>query len=146
MFYLKVKKLPGAKFEKGRFEDAGFDLFSTIDLILPPLTGHIFPVGIMTEWPPGYYGLIRDRSSLGAVKGVSVQGGVIDSGWRGEWQVKLVNLGKEKVYIESVIRNPDAKAIAQVIFHKYYKPDIEFVQELGGSDRGTNWNGSSDKG
>lgn len=141
-FYLNVKKLPGAKFEMGREEDAGYDLYSMIDLVLWPGKSALIPAGIMTEFPSDWVGLIQNRSSMG-MKGVMRQGGVIDSNYRGEWGVKLYNAGEAEVRIESVITNPNAKAIAQVVFNLRGKAPINYVETLSESARGQNWNGST---
>lgn len=133
---IKIKLLPGAKFSPCLDENAGYDLFSTIEYILPPMVSHLFPVGIMTAFPKEWVGLIFDRSGMG-VKGIMRQAGVIDSGYRGEWKVKLINLGTE------VIQITKEKAIAQVVFVPVMK-GIEFVDTLPDSIRGDKWNGSSD--
>lgn len=136
MFELQVKKLFGAKFEMGRLEDAGYDLYSMVTLTLLPGDRAIIPVGIMTAFPEDYVGLIFDRSSMGR-KGISHLAGVIDSGYRGEWGVMLINLGQTPLEIH------ETKAIAQVVFVPRFKKSIRFVDELPASVRGINWNGST---
>lgn len=144
-FSLDVMLLPGAKFEKGREEDAGYDLFSMVDAYFPPLTKMIFPVGIRTAFPPDWVGLIGDRSSRGCKEGLKYLGGIIDSGYRGEWGVALVNLGGITITIESILKNPKAKAIAQVIFVPRGKVEPNFVLSLPESSRGEAWDGSTNK-
>jgi dUTP pyrophosphatase len=100
------------------------------------MVSHLFPVGIMTSFPKEWVGLIFDRSGMG-VKGIMRQAGVIDSGYRGEWKVKLINLGTEVIHITK------EKAIAQVVFVPCMK-GIEFVDVLPDSIRGDKWNGSTD--
>lgn len=143
MFELYVRLLHGAKFEKGRLEDAGFDLYSMVDAELPPGEKVQLPVGIMTAFPEDYVGLVFDRSSRGA-QGLSRLAGVIDSGYRGEWGVMLVNLGRGTVHIESVIYNKMAKAVAQAVFVPRMKVTPHFVEELPPSVRGDAWRGSTD--
>lgn len=133
---IKIKLLPGAKFAPCLDENAGYDLYSMIEHILPPMVSHLFPVGIMTAFPKEWVGLIFDRSGMG-VKGIMRQAGVIDSGYRGEWKVKLINLGTEVIHITK------EKAIAQVVFVPCMK-GIEFVDTLPDSIRGDKWNGSTD--
>lgn len=145
MFWLKVDLLPGAKFEMGREEDAGYDLYSMIDAIFPPLTKMLFPVGIKTAFPPDWVGLVADRSSRGCIQGLKYLGGVIDSGFRGEWGVALVNLGREVITVESLKTNPKAKAIAQVVFVPRGKVQIEYTGNLPSSDRGEVWKGSTNQ-
>lgn len=141
-FTLQVVKQAGAKFEKGRDEDAGYDLYSVVDMKLPPLTFFKFRCGIQTAFPPGWVGLILDRSSMG-LKGIFHFAGVIDSGYRGEWAVILGNYGREVLTVESVVNNPNAKAIAQVVFVPYGKCEVEVVETLPESLRGEKGYGST---
>lgn len=143
-FYLNVILLPGAKFEMGREEDAGYDLYSMIDTVIWPGKSQLIPVGIMTEFPKDWVGLVQDRSGMG-IKGCMRQAGVIDSGFRGEWGVKLLNTGETELRIDRIDRNPAAKAIAQVVFVPRGKFPICYVQTLSESARGENWRGSTDK-
>jgi len=145
MFWLKQKIMtPGARpFEMGREEDAGYDIFSTEDGKILPLTSVAFRTGIATAFTPGYVGLVLDRSSVGW-KGIMRQAGVIDSGFRDEWFVKLWNTSIHTMEIESVIRNKNAKAIAQVVFVPYGKVPPEIVDLLPPSLRGEGQLGSTD--
>lgn len=144
-FWLKVVKQPNAKFEKGRDEDAGYDLYSMISMKIPPITFFKLPCGIQTAFPPGWVGLILDRSSVG-LKGGFRLAGVIDSGYRGEWAVLLANTGRDVLEVESVVLNPKAKAIAQVVFVPYGKAEIELVETLPESLRGEKGYGSTNFG
>lgn len=147
-FELKQKILvPGAQpFKIGRLEDAGYDIFGIEDCYkLPILASVAIKTGIATAFTSGWVGLILDRSGYG-FKGLMRQAGVIDSGYRGEWIIKLVNMGKEQLSLESVIRNPNAKAIAQVVFVPYAKAPTEIVDQLPESVRGTTGWGSTDLG
>jgi dUTP pyrophosphatase len=74
--------------------DAGLDLYSTSALTLTPHEPVRVPTGIAMAIPEGHVGLICDRSSMGA-KGIRTLGGVVDSGYRGEIQVILINLRNE---------------------------------------------------
>lgn len=71
--------------------DAGIDLYSLNDVTLTPQEPVRALTGIALAIPKGHVGMICDRSSMGA-KGVRVLGGIIDSGYRGEVQVILINL------------------------------------------------------
>lgn len=144
MFFLNVVKLdPRVKFEMGRLEDGGYDLYSTINIDLLPGNGVLIPVGIMTQFPNEWVALVSDRGSMG-LKGVMRQAGVVDSGYRGEWMVKLYNTGIDTIKIQSILENPSAKAIAQVVFVLRGKVEPMFVDWLGSSNRGSKWNGSTD--
>jgi dUTP pyrophosphatase len=146
-FYLKCAILvPGARaLEMGRKEDACYDLWSIEDCAIPPLSSGVFKCGFATEWPKSYVGLVLDRSGMG-FKGSMRRAGVIDSGWRGEWRVCLFNSSTEMLNIESVIRNPKAKAAAQVLFVARFKvpPQIVDPSQLVQSERGETWQGATD--
>ena len=72
--------------------DAGYDLYSTEFCSINPLSRRLVSTGIKIEIPEGYYGRIAPRSGLAVNKGLDVMAGVIDSGYRGELKVLLVNL------------------------------------------------------
>ena len=78
---------------------AGMDLHACIDepIILNPMDRCIIPTGLAVELPVGYEMQIRARSSFGAKYGITMANGVgtIDSDYRGEISVCLINLGKE---------------------------------------------------
>ena len=145
-----------------RLEDAGYDLYGVdcdelrakeyiIDKIqeekdrgdkeamyrFPAGEVVMIPTGLCTEIAPGVVGIVKERGSTGS-KGLAVRCGVIDSGYRGEWFIGIVNVGNEDVYY------PVKKAIAQVVFVKYESPEWE-EGELSGSERGEGKLGSSKK-
>lgn len=97
---------------RGSGEAAGFDLYSTITFELHPKHRLKIPTGVRTRIRPGYYGLIRDRSGLAANHGICCIAGVIDSDYRDEWKVVLLNTGWEPVWIK------EGDRIAQVLFMK----------------------------
>lgn len=146
-FWLQMKILvEGAKpFQEGRKEDAGYDIFSIEHAIIPPLTAVGVKTGIITAFPPGWVGLIRDRGSVGFA-GMICLAGVIDSGYRDQWRVKLFNSSNKVYVIESVLHNPNAAAIAQVVFLPYGKVEPLMVNELPTSERDITGFGSTDKG
>ncbi len=74
--------------------DAGADLCTTLDVTLQPFERRLVPTGIALALPQGYVGLVHPRSGLAARHGLSIVNapGTIDSGYRGEIQVCLVNL------------------------------------------------------
>jgi len=75
--------------------DAGYDLFSTEYVTLEPFQRKLVSTGICLEIPQGFYGRIAPRSGLACKKGIDVMAGVIDSGYRGEIKVLLINLNFE---------------------------------------------------
>ena len=75
--------------------DAGYDLFSTEYIKIEPFQRKLVSTGICLEIPEGFYGRIAPRSGLACKKGIDVMAGVIDSGYRGEIKVLLINLNFE---------------------------------------------------
>jgi dUTP diphosphatase len=78
---------------------AGMDLLADVDVVLAPGERRLVPTGLTVAIPPGYEGQVRPRSGLAARDGVTVLNapGTIDSDYRGEIQVLLVNLGTAPV-------------------------------------------------
>lgn len=117
---------------------AGYDLFSLYNYTIHPHQRILIQTGIAIEIPDGYYGRIAPRSGLAMKKGIDVMAGVIDSDYRGELGVLLLNTDPEKVfYIES------GDKIAQIIFEKYYSFDIEISDEISKTNRGDGGFGST---
>lgn len=122
--------------------DAGFDLTSIDTGTIEPGYSTVFGTGLHVEVPNGFVMLVFPRSGLGIKYGVTLSNsvGVIDSGYRGEVKVGLVNLGKKAVTIHSGDR------IAQAIVIEL--PKTKFVQSfiLSGSmdGRDTDGFGSTD--
>ena len=117
--------------------DAAFDLFSCEDWTLAPHEQHIFQIGIAMAIQEGCVGLIWDRSGLGAKFGIKVLGGVIDHTYRGEIGVGLINLTKVPYEVKKGDR------IAQMLIQQVYTADIQEVEDLDETVRGTGAFGSS---
>lgn len=127
--------------------DAGADLCWVPDVLrqekqtytLKPGERHLFGTNLSFEIPLGYVGLIHSRSGLANKNGVIVLNapGVVDSGYRGEVMVNLINLSREEQTINAGDR------IAQIIIQKF--ESVEFVEQnvLSESIRGTNGHGST---
>ena len=75
--------------------DAGFDLFSIEKIKLAPRETKLIHFGLAAEIPQDYFVSFRDKSGLASKFGLHVLGGVIDSGYRGEWIAIMINLGKD---------------------------------------------------
>jgi dUTP pyrophosphatase len=114
---------------------AGMDLraFLQKPLVLKPLERALVPTGLFIELPPGNEAQVRPRSGLAIKKGISVLNtpGTIDSDYRGEVKVILINLSAENVEIA------DGDRIAQMIISKHEKADWEQVDKLAESERGS---------
>lgn len=138
---LKIKKLnleailPNYSYE----DDAAFDLFSTETLEIKPNQRLQIPTGVAMQIPVGYVGLIWDKSGLSHKHGLKTLGGVIDSGYRGEVQVGLINLSNENYKIEK------GHKVAQMIIQKKETCEIAEVDDLDDSERGEGGFGSSGK-
>jgi dUTP pyrophosphatase len=112
---------------------AGFDIYARLDapLALSPLERAAIPSGVALEIPPGYEGQVRPRSGLAKNKGVTVLNspGTIDSDYRGEITVVLINLGKEPVTIQNGDR------IAQLVFSPVQNAVINVTDALSVTER-----------
>lgn len=115
---------------------AGMDLKAHIEeeknIIIPPLGRKIVPTGIYIQIPLGTEAQIRPRSGLAANKGITILNtpGTIDSDYRGEIKVILVNLSDEHFSIKNGDR------IAQMVFSKYEYVDFKEVDILDETKRG----------
>ncbi len=138
---IKVKKLnENARLpEFAHKTDAGADLFSVEEKILKPGERALISSGIALEIPEGFAGLIWDKSGIASKSGISTMAGVIDSGYRGEVKVLLVNLSDTEYQIEM------GDKIAQILFQKIERPDFEEAQKLSDADRGEKAFGSTGK-
>lgn len=112
---------------------AGLDLQADIiePIVLEPLDRALIPTGLFISIPLGYEGQIRGRSGLALKHGITLANGIgtIDSDYRGEIKIILINLGKETYTI-----NPGDR-IAQIVFLKYEKVELKIVSELDETHR-----------
>lgn len=138
MTLFKVKKLsPEAILPtKDNPSDAGIDIYTSESHTLQPGERHLFSTGIAVSFPKGFVALLWDRSGLGS-HGIHHLAGVIDSGYRGEWKVALVNLGQKPWTIQA------GDKIIQCILQKYESVKITEVKELRETKRGFKGFGSS---
>ena len=119
--------------------DAGADLSATEDVSLAPGERALVGTGVAVAIPQGYAGLVHPRSGLATRHGLSIVNapGTIDSGFRGEILVNLVNLGAEPVHLAAGDR------IAQLLVIPVVTADFVPVDSLPGSVRGDTGHGSS---
>ena len=138
---IRVKKLSeNAKLpEFAHRTDAGADLFSTEEIVLRPKERALVSTGIALEIPEGYAGLIWDKSGISSKHGLTTMAGVIDSGYRGEVKVLLINLSDKEYKIEI------GDKIAQILIQKIEQPEFEEAQKLSSADRGEKGFGSTGK-
>lgn len=120
---------------------AGMDLYAAIvgPLTVPPLGRAKVPTGLSFAVPPQFEAQIRPRSGLAARSGLTVLNapGTIDSDYRGEVLVLLVNLGAEPVVIAPLER------IAQIVFAPVARAELVLVPHLAPTSRGDGGYGST---
>lgn len=128
--------------EQAHEGDAGVDLRSAVDFSLAPGERRRIPTGIAVEIPPGYAGLILPRSGLADRHGIALVNspGLIDSGYRGEVQVILVNLDPD-----TAVEFQRGERIAQLMLVKFESVEIRVADALAESVRGKGGFGSSGK-
>lgn len=120
--------------------DAGYDLRSAQDISIAPGERAIVPTGIAIAIPIGYGGFVQPRSGLAAKNGISVLNspGLIDSGYRDELKVILINTDRNETF---EIKRGDR--IAQLVIQKYETVQWNVVEDLEDSERGTGGFGST---
>lgn len=122
---------------------AGLDIRANLEepIVLAPLQRTLVPTGLFLEIPEGYEVQVRPRSGLAAKHGITVINapGTIDSDYRGEMKVPIVNLSDESFTIAH------GERIAQMIFAKYERVTFQQVEELSDTQRGTAGFGSTGK-
>ncbi len=124
-----------------RVGDAGIDLMARTDVTLPARGGRaLVPTGLAVALPNGYAGFVQSRSGLAAKHGVTCLNspGLIDSGYRGELKVCLINTDPETDF--RVVRGD---RIAQLVVQAVETLNIVEVESLNDSDRGEHGFGST---
>ncbi|ADL68914.1 dUTP diphosphatase [Thermoanaerobacterium thermosaccharolyticum] len=115
---------------------AGMDLYAKVkeDVIIKPGEIKLIETGIMIQLPEGYEAQIRPRSGLALKNGITMLNspGTIDSDYRGEIKLIIINLGKSDFIVKRGLR------IAQMIINKVELPEILEVSKLDDTERGEN--------
>ena len=119
--------------------DAGMDVRSVEDLVIPPGGRALIHTGLMMQLPPSAEAQVRPRSGLALKHGVTVLNtpGTIDAGYRGEVGVILINLGAEPFVVEKGMK------IAQLVVARVAQAEIVEVSAVDASDRGAGGFGST---
>ena len=135
---IKAKKLqPDAKLPRyGHKGDAGLDVFSSIDFVLEKGRVEAIATGIKVAIPDGYVGLIWDKSGV-SLKGIHRLAGVIDSGYRGEVKVVMINLSEKPFVIEKGMK------IAQMLVQPVTMVHVTEAEDLDDTSRGEDGFGST---
>ena len=136
---LKVKKLrDNARIDPPFYlGDAGYDVYSTINLTLEPLDRMNIPLGLALEFDASHICLVQGKSGIAHNLGLDTIGNIIDSSYRGEIHVQIINVSNKSVLLKKGMK------IAQLIFVRVNTPEIKFVDDLIPSDRGIKCFGSS---
>ncbi len=131
---LKIKSESGRLPKYQTKGSAGMDLTAFLDMpiTLKPMERKLIPTGIYVEIPSGYEGQVRARSGLAIKHGIGLVNsiGTIDSDYRGELKIPLINFGNEDFVIN------DGDRIAQFVISKYESVEIELTDKLVDSERG----------
>jgi len=117
--------------------DAGMDMCALEETIAPVGQRISVPTGISMAIPDGHVGLVWEKSGLAFKHGIKTFGGVIDSGYRGEVMIGLINTSNT----EYVFRKGDK--VAQILIQKVEHPRIVEVLELDNTERGEDGFGST---
>lgn len=123
-----------------RAGDAGADLVSTIDIVIAPGERALVGTGIAIALPEGYAGFVHPRSGLALRAGLSLVNtpGTIDSGYRGEIKVILLNTDRR-----APIEVHRGDRIAQLVIQRVEQARFEFAESLPDSARGDGGHGST---
>jgi dUTP pyrophosphatase len=123
----------------GSAGSAGYDLYSVVNMEIPPMSRAVVKTGIHITVPIGTYGRIAPRSGLAVKDWIDVGAGVIDRDYTGEIMVVLHNHKKELFNVRVGDR------IAQLVLERITNPQVVQMCELGGSKRGDGGFGSTGK-
>lgn len=123
-----------------RSGDAGADLASAVDIVLEPGERALVATGVSLALPEGYAGFVHPRSGLAARTGLTIVNapGTVDSGYRGEILVCLLNTDRVKP-----IELHRGDFIAQLVVQPVVRADFVSVSELPDSERGVQGHGST---
>ena len=120
---------------------AGMDLRANLtdSITLQPMERKLIPTGLFIALPEGYEAQIRPRSGLSIKRGLSLVNaiGTIDSDYRGELMVPMINFSAEAQTIE------DGERIAQMVIARYEQASLSQVSVLSETERGAGGFGSS---
>ena len=141
---LKVKKLPHFKGELPSYQSvwaSGFDVRAQLnsEVRLKSLERALIPTGLIFEIPAGFELQVRPRSGLSFKKGLSIPNspGTIDSDYRGELKIIVINLSDKDVVVE------DQQRVAQVVLCPVFHAQLKWADNLNTTERGTDGFGST---
>jgi dUTP pyrophosphatase len=126
--------------ERAYAGDAGLDLSSCERVELAPGERALVPTGLAVAIPEGHAGFVQPRSGLAAKHGITIVNtpGLVDSGYRGELQVALLNTDARETFVVE-----EGMRIAQLVVLQLPAVELVEVDELPASERGIRGFGSS---
>lgn len=122
---------------RGHSLDAGLDLRTPIDVIVPAHGSVKVDLGIHFEIPEGWFGKLESKSGLNVMNQVFCGGGVIDSGFTGSIQARLYNAGDNDYQFKA------GDKFVQIVFLPISTPELVKVDAFGEYDRGDSGYGST---
>lgn len=128
---------------RGTSQSAGYDLYASEDIVLMPMERKLVSTGIGMSIPNGYYGKIFDRSGMAYKNGLTCLAGVIDSDYRGEVKVLLLNVTNSSKVVSK------GERIAQIVFMEYLNTNFttisksDFLNDTFDNNRGNGGFGST---
>lgn len=138
---MRIKKITGTAIipKRAHHDDAGLDLAAKETVTVSVGARVTIGTGIAVALPEGTVGLVYPRSGLASRHGLTLVNavGVVDSGYRGEIMLAIINHGHRPFTIEAGMR------VAQMIITPYLAPEIEIVDQLDDTARGTGGLGST---
>lgn len=117
--------------------DAGIDLRAAEEIVIKPGENKTVATGVKMAIPNGYVGLVWDKSGHASKNSIKSMAGVIDSGYRGEIRIVLINLGKEDFKITKDMK------IAQILFQPVTRANLILTESLDDTNRGEGGFGST---
>lgn len=134
---MKVKLSPGAKLPtRAHDTDAGLDLYAREAFEIPAMGSASHDTGVHLAIPEGYVGDVKSKSGL-MVKHDITTDGTVDCGYTGAIRVKLFNHSMKAFQVEA------GQKIAQIVIKKIITPELELVDDLEATERGSGGFGSS---
>ena len=135
---IKIQRISDVKLpEYAHDGDAGMDIYSSVDCVLRPGEKQLIKTGISIAIPNGYVGLIWDRSGMALKHSLHVLAGVVDSGYRGEVGVVIINLSDKEFEITKDMR------VAQMLIQPVASVQIQEVKSLQETSRNKGGFGST---
>lgn len=136
---MRIKLDKGAYLPERHFAlDAGYDLRTPTREVLHPHSSIVIDTGVHVEIPAGYVGMLKSKSGLNVHHNITGEG-VLDCGYTGSIVAKLYNHGNAPYVFQR------GDKIIQLVIMPIITPELELVEELEETERGSNGFGSSGK-